>query len=395
MRECGKMKRLLAAALAAVACTLSGPVLRAAAVDAESVRQAQKIVETVRGRRFLRPVPAATVSRTRLKDLLAGKFREGLPVAPEVYFRCLARIGAIDASDLSGLEDRLLSFYETQVLAFYDPAAGTFYVSDAAQEKLGAMSGPEEELIFTHELTHALQDEHLSLQSRLEALRSNGDEALALDGLLEGEATEVMVEGALRDLPAAGADVEALLSPLLTSSLADLEPDAPPIPEFFQRQLFFPYTEGTAYVRYAKKNGGGWRAIDRLWASPPTSTSEILHRSISWRPATGLLPGDGGIPLPHGARFLFSDTLGEWSLRFLFRRWSVPDADELASSWRGDRIAFFAQGGRIGFLAVLQAADEPSARRVLDAWRSAPPAPRGVVRGNRVVLYTDFGDPPI
>ena len=52
-------------------------------------------------------------------------------------------------------------------------------------------AGMSEKLIFAHELTHALQDESLKLDRRMKDLKENGDRALALEGLLEGEATLV------------------------------------------------------------------------------------------------------------------------------------------------------------------------------------------------------------
>ena len=71
-----------------------------------------------------------------------------------------------------------------------------------------------EKLLFAHELTHALQDQSLRLDRRFKSLRDDGDRALALQCLLEGEATVVMVRVALRDLPGADEAVEEALAPL-------------------------------------------------------------------------------------------------------------------------------------------------------------------------------------
>ena len=365
---------------------------RAQTVD-ERLAEARRTVEAVRGRAFRRPVPSESVGPARLKALLGQKLADGLVVAADDYFRSLAAIGAIAAADVPGLLDRLLDFYGGQVLAFYDPVEAKFFVSAAAKEKLGGFSGMEETLVFTHELTHALQDQYLSLDRRLRDLKSDGDGALAVQALLEGEATEVMIESAVRDLPGGEESVEAMLAPLLTASLADIEPDAAKVPAFFAEQLFFPYTDGTAYIRERKKHGG-WKAIDALWSSLPASTSEILHPgAASFAPAPRLL-GDAAVTPPAGSAFLYSDTLGEWTLRFLFRKAGVEEADPIAAGWRGDRFLFFKSGQKIAFAGRIRAADATAALRVLTAWKKACPGAQGAVKESDVWLSSGFEKAP-
>jgi hypothetical protein len=390
MGQCGKMRalghRLLAVFLlgsAALAAAGSPP-------RDQALEQARQVVEEVRHRTFLRPVPESAIDSSRLRSVLEQKFAEGLPIALPEYFRCLSALGALDPADLPGLSARLFAFYESQVLAFYDPSSRQFFVSEAARDKLGALGPTEMSLLFTHELTHALQDQYLSLDERLRALRDNGDAAMALDSLLEGEATEVMIEGALRDLPGADDQINALLGPLLTSSAADLAPDSKSVPAFFVQQLFFPYTDGTAFVRERKKRGG-WAAIDALWRRPPTSTSEILHGSLSWAPAEGLLPPAADVATPKGSKRLYADTLGEWTLRFLFRKANVPEADAVAAAWRGDRFLFFDSGSAILFTGRIQAADDASARRIAQAFSQVRPGIRAEARG-RLVTVESAGD---
>ena len=360
----------------------------------DRVAEARKTVEEVRGRTFRRPVPSETVGPEKLRTLLSRKLSEGLVVAPEAYFRSLAAIGAISDADLPHLLDRLLDFYGGEVLAFYDPAEGKFFVSSSGKERLGGFGGMEETLVFTHELTHALQDQYLSLDGRLRALKSDGDAALAMDALLEGEATEVMIESAVKDLPGGEDGVEAMLAPLLTASLSDLDPDAAKVPSFFSEQLLFPYSEGTAYVREIRKRGG-WKAIDALWSSLPSSSAEILHAG-SRRPASGgPLLADRAVAPPAGGAFLYSDTLGEWTLRFLFRKASVADADAAAAAWRADRFLFFTSGDRVAYAGRIRADDAADARRILEAWKRSSPAAAGSVDGTDVTVWSGFEKTPL
>jgi hypothetical protein len=360
----------------------------------DRVAEARKTVEEVRGRAFRRPVPSETVGPEKLRELLSRKLSEGLVVPPERYFRSLSAIGAIADAEVPHLMDRLLDFYGGEVLAFYDPAEGKFFVSTAGKERLGGFGGMEETLVFTHELTHALQDQYLSLEDRLRALKSDGDAALAMDALLEGEATEVMIESAVRDLPGGDEGIEAMLAPLLSSSLSDLDPDAAKVPSFFSEQLLFPYSEGTAYVRQIRKRGG-WKAVDALWSSPPSSSAEILHPGSRQAPSGGPLLADRGVAPPPGGAFLYSDTLGEWTLRFLFRKSAVADADAAAAGWRGDRFLFFTAGDRVSYAGRIRASDAAGARRILEAWRKTSPAAAGSLDGSDVSVWFGFEKAPL
>ncbi len=364
----------------------------AAAEESPKLELAQKTVEKVRGRQFKRPVPAEEIDAARLRSDLAKKFDEGLATDSEAYFRSLAALGAISDGDLVNLRDRLLDFYGSQVLAFYDPSVGKFFISRSGRERLSGFGDSEETLLLTHELTHALQDQTLSLDRRMRALRDDGDAALALQSLLEGEATEVMIEGAVGEIPDAEEGIEAALAPLLTAGLADLDPEAKNVPEFFTQQLFFPYSDGTAYVRAFKKRGG-WKAIDRLWIEPPGSTAEILHPGSKIAAAANLLPER--LAAPPGATLAYRDTLGEWTLRFLLRRAGAPDPDKLAAAWRGDRFAFFRKGDRVVYAGRIRTTDASSAATILAAWVKVSPGSRGVVRGSDLVVFTGYEQPPI
>ncbi len=123
-------------------------------------------------------------------------------------------------------------------------------------------------------------------------------------------------------------------------------------------------------MRAAVKKGG-WAEIDRLWRDPPQSTAEILHGAPYPAPAQGLLPANVATLAP-GYRLTYTDTIGEWTLRFLLGR-ALPaeEAAAAATGWRGDRIAFFASGGSTGYLWRLRFADSGAASRFEAALRKA------------------------
>lgn len=363
------------------------------------IREVSLLVEAVRGRRFERAVPASEIEPASLRRFLKTKLADSLPAPPDETLRSLAVLGLVEKTP--DLLERLLDFYSSQVVAFYDPEPQRFFVvRGGPKEELSGAGSEElaERLLFSHELTHALQDQSLSLDRRFKSLRDDGDRALALQCLLEGEATLVMIRVALKDLPGADAAVEEALAPLLSAGSLERANVPKTIPDFFVEQLFFPYVEGSAYVRKAVARGG-WKEVDRLWQSPPLSTAEILHDTRLPPPASDLLPPNPERLSPERHRFSYSDTLGEWAVRFLLRRTlDEEEAVEASSGWRGDRIAFFASGETLAYVWRLRFETPRAAERFERALRKARkdgPYACAIARGGADVLVTHgFAETP-
>ena len=336
----------------------------------ERMAEVQKQVEQVRGRRFLRAVPASEIDGTELKKVLRAKLVEALPAKEDEYFRTLAALGLIE--DAPGTLDALVDFYASQVIAFYDPEPRRFFVVKGAEQREEMADAGEmgRDLIFSHELMHALQDETLHLDDMVKAMKDDSDRSFALQSLLEGEATLVMIRTAIQAIPGADESAEEAMIPLLSAGTLERANVPKSVPDYFVDQLFFPYVEGTQFVRAAVKKGG-WAEVDRLWKFPPASSSEILHGSPYPAPAKNLLPADAGSLVP-GSRLLYMDTLGEWTLRFLLGR-ALPEeqAAAAAQGWRGDRIAFFATGPKTGYLWRLRFDEPGSAARFESALNAA------------------------
>ena len=363
------------------------------------VEEASRLVEEVRGRHFARAIPASEMGPEELRRVLQAKLAEAFPAPPEEMFRTLAALGLVE--EIPNLVGRLLDFYVSQVVAFYDPESRRFYLVRGADTPFGGteMEGLADRLILAHELTHALQDDTLRLDRRFRELRDNTDRTLALQCLLEGEATLVMVRAALSNLPGADEETEEMIEPLLSAGALERANVPKDIPDYFVDQLFFPYVEGTAYVRRALKRGG-WEEVDRLWRSPPLSTSEILHDGSPPPLAGDLLPGNLASLSPKGLRFLYADTLGEWTIRYLLRRTLEEEqADLAAAGWRGDRLAFFTSGRQVAFLWRLSFESPGGAARFAQAWTmSRKPDQRAresvALRGREVLVTSGFPAPP-
>lgn len=389
-----KRNRLILVFLAASAVLVCG----ASTLLPARIREVSRLVENVRGRRFENPVPASEIDSTALRKFLKAKLADSFPAPPEETLSSLVVLGLIDRTP--DLVDRLLDFYTSQVIAFYDPEPRRFFVvRGGARDALEGMGGDlSERLLFSHELTHALQDQALRLDRRFKSLRDDGDRALALQCLLEGEATLVMVRVALKDLPGADEAAEEALAPLLSAGALEQANAPKDLPPFFVKQLFFPYVEGSAYVRRAVARGG-WKEVDRLWSDPPVSTAEILHEGRRIVPAADLLPADPSRLAPPRARYLYSDTIGEWAIRFLLER-NLPDADAAAAAagWRGDRLAFFVTGNDYSYLWRIRFESAGAAERFTAAFEKTRAKrlnpPRVSRTGTDVVVSLGFPETP-
>jgi hypothetical protein len=356
----------------AVFLSLAASLLTAATdLVPQRVAEVSRQVEEVRGHKFERPVPATEVDAAEARRILRAKIVEALPASADEYLRSLRVVGLID--DAPGTLDRLIDFYAGQVVAFYDPEPRRFFVVKGAEGLVAAseeMEGLAQGLIYSHELMHALQDETLRLDARTKALKDDGDRAFALQCLLEGEATFVMIKVALKEIPGADERAEEELAPLLTAGGLERANVPKDVPDYFVEQLFFPYAAGMAFVRAAYQKGG-WAEIDRLWKNPPESSAEIMHGRPYPPPASGLLPANL-ITLFPGGRFVYVDTLGEWTIKFLLAR-ALPEeeAERASEGWRGDRIAFGVTGGKMGYFWRVRFDDGEGAARFETALKKA------------------------
>jgi hypothetical protein len=392
-------------ALLAASPAVSDTVPLASRLD-RSVKEAQALVESVRGVPFGGTVPSAILPEKDLPKLLEKKLVEDLPASFDRYAATLVAVGLLDPTP--DLLKRLVRLYSRQVAGFYDPEERKFYVvpersSEESKElsELGvttsSVGGFMESALLAHELTHALQDRRLDLDKRLKSLKGSTDSLLAMEAFLEGEATVVMIEALLKTLPE---EARSLLSTnMLTEMMSSLASGsnvegAEGVPEFFVKELLFPYAAGTDWVQKKRAQGGGWTLVEEAYRHPPSSTSDILHPDGVRDRAP--LP-EAEVPrakdVPKGSRPLYSDTLGEWVLKTLLERAGAGEgAGRLAASRTDDRILFFEQGeqSHVGFVWRLRCASPEAARSLADALgpaytgRPAPARPAIRVRGSIV-----------
>lgn len=330
-----KYNTLLAAVFLAVAPIVAAPCPPSLTAAARDVARLRAVSEPF-------APPCRVIPPSALRAELDRKLRRDLPLAPELFLEALWRLGFIDGAD--GVYQKLLDFYSSQVLGFYEPATDEMVVVQRQDSENGAARS-----VWVHELAHAAQEHRFRLPTRLLAMRDNGDAQRTASAIAEGDATLVMF--LLGPGPQALDAAEAALE-----GQAGTLPRPEGLPEYFVADLVFPYAAGFSAVRRAYE-AGGWAAVDRLLAAPPSATATLLHpgRAHAAAPvADRELP-----PVPGGWHEVVTDTFGEWGLSFwLGRRVPRERAESLAAGWDGDRFRVVrndAASGQWAFVARIRA----------------------------------------
>ena len=283
-------------------------------------------VARVAGLEWRQPPRAALRTRGEVRRYLLEKVAAELP--PErlegmaASFRLLGLLP--DSLDLGKL---LVDLYAEQVVGYYDPDSAMLFGvqgSDPAQLRI----------LVAHELTHALQDQYVRLDSIL-AMKRESDRQTAAQAVLEGQAMIV-------SLQSFAPDPDAVTQPafwdLARGAVREMQGGTPVFksaPLVLRESLLFPYLDGAEWIVWWENSP----LADSLpyGARMPESSEQVLH------PAR-YLAGDR----PVGVRFagdtsevLYEDTMGELGLRILDGQLAGRDVRSetaLPYGWAGDRF---------------------------------------------------------
>ena len=306
---------------------------RAKSQAAQAGRRAgiEKTTSRIRGLPFKRPVTYDILTRAGIQKVLQQKFAEQYSDAEFEKTRLgYAALGLIPPD--YPLKQRYLELLGEQVAAFYDQRVHRLFMFEDA-----SLDSPQNRVILSHELTHALQDQHFVLSKLPLDLHNNDDRAGAASALVEGDATLVMNEFMAGDL-----SLDALrenVGGLFTKSLDQLQT----VPRMLRDSLVFPYIAGLKFCQTLYQQDGE-AGINAAFARLPASTSQIIHPekylaneqpiTVSWPDTTAL-----------GESPLSDNVLGELGVRILLSDWTdEPTAQTVAPGWRGDRYLVFDHG---------------------------------------------------
>jgi hypothetical protein len=376
-------------------------------------------VAAIRGREFRQPTKVRQITQEQARAFL----REQLAPLPKLerYWAIMRTLGLYRGPDREAPE---VLFEE-----LFDLAAGAYDASRDEMLVLWKLDQAGREVLLSHELCHALQDQHFDLDRYLLNMArdpaASADELLARQSVVEGDATYV---DALYQAQAAGIPRPSReqMATLLTSQVAwrpeqweswasqpDLDGTAREqlrraidargrLPPFLFELFMAAYIDGAKFIHAIHERG--WAEVDRLYVSqPPISTEQILHPE-KWRAREDF----ARIEWPRfderfaGWQLLHENSLGERQWQALFRAQGLPGLAEPASAgWNGDRFAVFKRRDRDDMLLLMVTVwDSPAEaaefaqvyRRLQAAKFDSPAVPVHLVLEEQVVWIVEGGD---
>jgi len=297
----------------------------------------------IRGLAPLEPVERYFPNKADIAAFLAGQFadeivRQSVIDAEFIY----KAFGLLEPDvDLLGVYQPLL---EAQVAGYYDPATKRMNTLLISTDKLSDKLPLFEQILYVHEFTHALQDQHFDLDLLLndEMAAAEPDRAVAIQALIEGDATQTMTDYVTILTQENPTEVLGQLDALMGSSASAEIPAG--TPDILTQELLFPYTQGQVFVQ-ALIAQGGYAAVDAAFRNPPVSSEQVIHPDkylAGEMPIAVDLTDSAGI-LGDGWALAYDHTAGEYFLRNWLRpglsAFTLPIA---ASGWGGDRYLMYA-----------------------------------------------------
>jgi len=355
---------LLVLGLLGAACR--GEARQTTASDAALARMVDSLrtpVERAVGLVFTAPPRSAMRSKEQVRGYLIRKLDEELPPERLHGLETAYRLFGL-LPDTLQLRALLLDLYTEQVAGFYDPDSATLFgVAGSDPERL--------RLVLAHEMIHALQGQHLRLDSILDDRRNN-DRLTAAQAILEGQATLASL-----DVLAPGQDVarNPQFWELYRDQVRQQQTSMPVFrraPLILRESLIFPYLAGAEFMHWWAESP----FRDTLPYGPrmPQSTEQIIHPE---RYARGDRPV--ALAFPGEAQVLYEDVLGENEIRVVLAH--LAGSDEVQTvvpiGWGGDRFRLYQTGGGPALVWYVVWDDPASAGRFL---RSAGPGLRHTAR---------------
>ena len=288
-------------------------------------------VSDLRGIVATKPVERGVFDKAGLCAYIVQSFRADNPEALVTGTENLYKSLLLMPGDAS-LEDLYIELLTSQVAGLYDDKSKKMYVVSSTGE-----IGPAEEITYAHEYTHALQDQKFVLKDVMGDATDQSDRSLARSALVEGDATLLMSLWAQQHLTLAElGQVANAADPASQAILAKM-------PAILKDPLLFPYTGGLQFNLVAFQ-GGGYGAVDKLYANLPASTEQILHPekfASDELPVKVSFPDGFPASLGTGWSVGLEDTLGEFQLEILLRDAAgASGSSAAAAGWGGDRVAY-------------------------------------------------------
>ncbi len=283
---------------------------------------------------ILHPLKKSIRSREEIEAYLVQKMKEDKDAGKRYADqKTMEKFGLLPKD--YPLEDVLVKVLTEQVAGLYDADSQEFFIADW-------ISPADQNLVMSHELTHALQDQHFHIDKWGDAAKPNDDAELARDAVLEGSAMAAMFDyglggkGSIRDL--------GDFDPSLLMGDPSSSPELSKAPKVLQDELMFPYLAGIRFTQHVLQASNGWPDFHRVFENPPVSTQQIMHPDMYLH---GVVPPK--IKLPDTAGLLSADwtkldenDMGEFGVLEILKQFLPKDrSTDLAAAWSADRYSIF------------------------------------------------------
>jgi hypothetical protein len=251
----------------------------------------------------------------------------------------------------------LVALLTEQILGYYDPRTQHFYLADWIE-------ADGQRPVMSHELTHALQDQHFDLRRFERWPDGDSDAELAAHALVEGDASLAMMLYVMRDFKRAAG--------MLRSAAGSTE-QIDRAPRALRESLVFPYDKGLEWATQVYRRGG-WAAVSAAYKELPQSTEQILHveKYLAREAPVKIGLADLSAALGDGWRRIDSDVNGEWGYYLVLDEFLKEEKRSrvAAAGWAGDRYALYehAKTGATMLAHVAAWDTELDAREFFDAY---------------------------
>ena len=233
------------------------------------------------------------------------------------------------------MDSFLVDLLTEQIAGLYDPKAHEFYIADW-------IPVDEQRMVMSHELTHALEDQHFHIEDWVKSARPNDDAEMARESVLEGSAMAAMLEYELRDKGLKLNDLPEFDPSVFVGDLADT-PMLKKAPPFLKDSLMFPYFSGLTFSMAILKSSG-WAGFGSVFGNPPANTQQILLPKLYFDKK---IPAPIKLELPAGAPsgdwvLLDENALGEFGWDEVLKQFKGGALAKVQPGfWDGDRYATF------------------------------------------------------
>lgn len=227
----------------------------------------------------------------------------------------------------------------TLAASFTALSAGATY-SPFDKQILLLSNSKQNESLLTHELTHALQDQHFDLLGMLLARPYSYDRSEAAFAVIEGDAVGVQrraenpawTKRTLDDITR----IEDSRFDEYRSTIGNL------FPSLLTQTFIFRYRDGTRFVEGVRRRRAQ-PGVDDLFRNPPQTSEQVLHldKYLAGE-ATRAPVFDSSSLLRNGWQSSVSTAFGEIGVRgILAERLSLSNAARAAAGWGGDQAYLF------------------------------------------------------